>query len=127
MIELEAQDALSVNGNDILAFQSSVEWDIKLIKKAAGMMAGGLFNVQLRGPGMIAFTTHGRPLVLETPAVTDPQATVAWSANLKPDFKTNINLGTLLGRSAGETFQMDFRQPNGFVVVQPYEESGAAG
>ena len=127
VIELEAQDALSVNGNDILVFQSSVEWDIKLMKKAAGLIAGGLFNMQLRGPGLVAFTTHGPPLVLETPAITDPQATVAWSANLQPGFKTNISLGTLLGRSAGETFQMNFEQPNGFDVVQPYEEGRVAG
>lgn len=125
ILELGAGEALSVNGNDVLAYQSTVASDIKMMKKAAGMVSGGLFNIHLQGPGLIAFTTHGKPLVLETPVVTDPQATVAWSAHVEPDFKTDINLGTLLGRSSGETFQMDFRQPGGFVVVQPFEEGGA--
>lgn len=126
IVELEASDAISVNGNDVLAFQSSVKWDIKMMRKAAGMAAGGLFNMQLEGPGLIAFTTHGAPLVLGTPVVTDPQATVAWSTRHQPDFRTDISFGTLLGRSSGETFQLDFKKPGGFVVVQPYEEGGAA-
>lgn len=126
ILELTSGDALSVNGNDVLAYQDTVSSDVRMMRKAAGMVAGGLFNVHLQGPGLIAFTTHGKPLVLETPAITDPQATVAWSANVSPEFRTDINLGTLLGRSSGETFQMDFQQPGGFVVVQPYEEGGAA-
>jgi uncharacterized protein (AIM24 family) len=72
--------------------------------------------------GFLAFTTHGKPLVLETPAVTDPQATVAWSAHLQPTIRTDVNLGTFFGKSSGETFQMDFTEPNGFVIIQPYEE-----
>lgn len=126
ILELEASDAISVNGNDVLAFQSSVQWDIKMMRKAAGMAAGGLFNMELRGPGLIAFTTHGKPLVLGTPVITDPQATVAWSTAVQPSFRTDISIGTLFGRSSGETFQLEFGQPNGFVVVQPYEEGGAA-
>lgn len=125
ILELEANEAISVNGNDILAFQDSITWEIKLMRKAAGMMAGGLFNMHLSGPGLVAFTTHGKPLVLKTPAVTDPQATVAWSANVQPSFRTDFNFKTLFGKSSGETFQLDFKEPNGFVVVQPYEEGGA--
>ena len=52
---------------------------------------------------------------------TDPNATVAWSAGLTPEFKTDINLKTFLGRESGETFQMKF-VGEGYVVVQPYEE-----
>jgi uncharacterized protein (AIM24 family) len=126
VLELEAGNAVSVNGSDVLAFQSSVSWDIKMMRKAAGMAAGGLFNIQLTGPGMIAFTTHGKPLVLRTPVITDPQATVAWDARLQPGFRTDISLGTLLGRSSGETFQLEFAQSGGFVVVQPFEEGGAS-
>ncbi len=125
VLELGAGETLSVNGNDVLAFQETVEWDIQLMRKAAGLVAGGLFNVHLRGPGLIAFSTHGKPIVLETPVTTDPQATVAWSGNVHPDLKTDINIGTIFGKSSGETFQMDFRQPGGFVVVQPYEEGMA--
>jgi uncharacterized protein (AIM24 family) len=47
---LNLQDeSIFVNGNDLLAFEPSINWDIKLMRKVAGMMAGGLFiNVDLK-------------------------------------------------------------------------------
>ncbi len=124
IIELNGE-ALCVNGNDILAFESTVSNKIKMMKRVAGMMAGGLFNVQLSGQGLIAITSHYNPMTLRVtpgnPVLTDPNATIAWSANLEPKFKSDISFKTLLGRSSGETFQMLF-EGDGFVVVQPYEE-----
>jgi uncharacterized protein (AIM24 family) len=124
ILELE-HDAITVNGNDVLAFEDSVDWDIKMMKKMSGMLAGGLFNVTLSGYGFIAITTHKTPMTLrvtpEQPVITDPNATVAWSHNLNPDFRTDFSTKSLLGRSNGETVQMEF-QGKGFVVVQPYEE-----
>ncbi|WP_091936340.1 AIM24 family protein [Methanolobus profundi] len=118
-------ESIYVNGNDLLAFEESITWDIKMMKKVAGMMAGGLFNVKLEGTGMIAITTHYDPLTLmvtnDRPVFTDPNATVAWSGNLQPDIKTDISLKTFVGRSSGESVQMAFRG-EGFVVIQPYEE-----
>lgn len=118
-------DTIFVNGNDILAFEPRIEWDIKLMRKIAGMMAGGLFNVRLHGSGMVAITTHYEPLTLrvtpDSPVSTDPNATVAWSGGLAPDFKTDISLKTFLGRGSGESVQMFF-QGEGFVVIQPKEE-----
>ena len=74
---------------------------------------------------MIAITTHKEPVTLivtpDSPVMTDPNATVAWSGTLSPDIKTDITMKTLLGRGSGETLQMKF-QGEGFVVVQPYEE-----
>lgn len=118
-------ETIFVNGNDILAFEDGIKWDIKLMRKIAGMMAGGLFNVKLSGTGMIAITTHYDPLTLRVsanhPVITDPNATVAWSGNLMPDFKTDISFKTFLGRGSGESIQMLF-QGDGFVVIQPMEE-----
>jgi uncharacterized protein (AIM24 family) len=115
---------LYVNGNDVLAFEEDIDWEIKMMS-SAGVMSGGLFNIRLQGYGMIAITTHYTPITLavtpERPVYTDPNATVAWSDGLSIDYKTDMNLGTLLGRGSGETFQMAFRG-NGFVIVQPYEE-----
>ena len=117
--------SIFVNGNDLLAFEESITWDIKMLKKVAGLMAGGLFNVKLEGTGMIAITTHYDPLTLkvtpENPVFTDPNATVAWSGNLQPDLKTDVSLKTFVGRSSGESLQMAFKG-EGFVVIQPYEE-----
>lgn len=117
--------SIFINGNDLLAFEDSISWDIKMLKKVAGFLAGGLFNVKLEGSGMIAITTHYDPLTLkvtpENPVITDPNATVAWSGNLQPDLKTDISLKTFVGRSSGESLQMAFKG-DGFVVIQPYEE-----
>ena len=117
-------DKIFVNGNDVLAFEESIDWKIKMMS-SAGMMSGGLFNIRLHGQGMIAITTHYTPITLavtpDRPVFADPNATVAWSDGLSLDYKTDVNLGTLLGRGSGETFQMSFKG-NGFVIVQPYEE-----
>jgi len=56
-----------------------------------------------------------------SPVVTDPNATVAWSGSLTPDFKTDISFKPFLGRGSGESIQMLF-QGDGFVVIQPCEE-----
>ncbi len=120
-----AGEAICVNGNDILAFEATVKNEIKMLRRVAGMMAGGLFNYRLSGEGLIAITSHYDPMTLRVspgnPVFTDPNATIAWSANLSPDFKTDISLRTFLGRGSGESFQMKF-EGDGFVVVQPYEE-----
>lgn len=122
LLELNADDEISVNGNDVLAFEDSVTWDIKMMNSIAGTSTGGLFNVFLQGPGHIAITTHGEPLVLPTPVSTDPNATVAWSSNVSPNTKRDLNIKSFIGRSSGETFQLHFAGDNGFVIVQPYEE-----
>jgi len=118
-------DSLFVNGNDLLAFEPTINWDIKLMRRVAGMMAGGLFNVRLEGTGMVAITSHYEPLTLlvtpNNPVYTDPNATVAWSGTLQPEFVTDISFKTFIGRASGESIQMKFAG-NGFVVVQPFEE-----
>lgn len=124
ILDLEGE-SIFINGNDLLAFQDGLDWDIKLMRRVAGMMAGGLFNVRLEGHGLVAFTSHYEPLTLlvtpDTPVFTDPNATVAWSGNLEPDFVTDVQLKSFLGRGSGESVQMKF-SGNGFVVVQPFEE-----
>lgn len=118
-------ESIFVNGNDLLAFESQIDWDIKMMKKLTAMVAGGLFNVRLEGSGLIAISTHFEPLTLMVtpgnPVRTDPNATVAWSGSLNPEFKTDVSLKTFFGRGSGESFQMEFNG-EGFVVVQPYEE-----
>lgn len=121
-------DSITVNGNDLLAFEPSVEWDIQLMRKMAGMMSGGLFNVNLSGRGKVAITSHYEPLTLLVkpgePVITDPHATVAWSGDLQPEFRTDISLRTLIGRGSGESIQLSF-SGEGFVIVQPFEEGHA--
>ncbi|MCA9103865.1 MAG: AIM24 family protein [Pirellulaceae bacterium] len=118
-------EAIFVNGNDLLAFEPQISWDIKMMKKVGAMVAGGLFNVRLEGHGYVAISTHFEPLTLicraGQPVRTDPNATVCWSGNLQPEFKIEASLKTFFGRGSGETFQMEFNG-DGFVVIQPFEE-----
>jgi uncharacterized protein (AIM24 family) len=118
-------ESVFVNGNDLLAIQDGLTRDITMMRKMSAIASGGLFNVKVAGSGLIAVATHGRPLALRVspgkPVFTDPQATVAWSGNLQPEFKTDVSFKTFLGRGSGESFQMMF-QGEGFVLVQPYEE-----
>jgi len=39
-------ESIFVNGIDLLVFQERVKWDIKMMRKITGMMAGGLFNIK---------------------------------------------------------------------------------
>jgi uncharacterized protein (AIM24 family) len=121
-----AGDTIFVNGNDVLAFQDGIENEITMMRRVAGMMSGGLFNVRLRGHGIVAITSHYEPLTLAVnaqsgPVFTDPNATVAWSGGLSPEVVANLSFGALLGRGSGESIQLKF-QGEGWVVVQPYEE-----
>lgn len=124
VFQLQGEE-IYLNSNNLLALGDGIQWDIKMMRRVAGMMAGGLFNVKLWGTGMIALTTHFDPITLvvtpQNPVFTDPNATVAWSGSLQPEIKTDISFKTLLGRGSGESLQLAF-QGNGWVVLQPYEE-----
>ncbi len=125
ILKLEPNLPICVNGNSVLTFESSVKWDLQMMKRIAGMLSGGLFNMHFSGEGHIAITSHFDPLTLNvqpgSPIYTDPNATVAWSGNLKPELKTDISLKTFFGRGSGESLQMRF-DGSGFVIVQPMEE-----
>ncbi|HEU4397759.1 MAG TPA: AIM24 family protein [Actinomycetota bacterium] len=120
LIRLE-DDALSVNGSNILAFEAGLTWDIRRVE-GASMFAGGLFNTILQGSGWVAITAHGTPVVLQTDAPTyaDAQAAIAWSANLQTSINRTMKLGALIGRGSGEAVQIAFAG-SGFVVVQASE------
>ena len=123
LLGLDSGESISVNGPDVLAWENGVDYEIKTVGSIGGAAAGGLTNVYLTGPGMVAITTHGDPLVLSPPVNTDPQATVAWSSDLSPSISRNTSLGDAIGTSSDETYQMSFDGTSGFVVVQPYEEA----
>jgi uncharacterized protein (AIM24 family) len=118
-------EALVVNGNDVLAFEPSLKFDITMMRKIAAMLAGGLFNVRFQGTGMLAVTSHHEPVTLKVspgnPVYTDANATIAWSGSLNPELKTDVSFKTFVGRGSGESLQMAF-EGDGFVVIQPYEE-----
>ncbi|MBA3234127.1 MAG: AIM24 family protein [Propionibacteriales bacterium] len=122
VIELDGSDGFSVNGVSVLAFEPSLQWDIKMIS-GAGMFGGGLFNTYFTGSGKIAITTKGTPVVLtvDAPTYVDTDAVVAWSASLQTSIaRSGFKPMAMLGRGSGEAFQMAF-SGQGFVIVQPSE------
>jgi uncharacterized protein (AIM24 family) len=118
--------ALSVNGRNILAFEPTLDYDIQRVQ-GAGVLTGGLFNTRLSGHGWVAITTKGQPVVLHTnqPTFGDPQAVVAWSANLQTSLNKTVKAKSLVGLGSGEAFQLSF-QGEGIVIVQPAEYAAPA-
>ena len=121
-------DALTVNGENLLAFDAGIDWDIRRVEGVSGFMGGGLFNMALTGTGWVAVVSDGPPVLLNTgeaPTFADPQAAITWASSVKTGIKTDIKLKNLIGRGSGESVQMSFWGP-GWVLVQP-SEGGVAG
>ena len=128
IIDLDGSQPVSVNGVSVLAFEPSLQWDIKMIG-SAGMMGGGLFNTFFTGRGKLAITTQGTPVVLtvDRPTFVDTDAVVAWSAGLQTSIRTGgFKPMALLGRGSGEAFQLGF-SGQGWVIVQPSENPPRGG
>lgn len=123
-------DMISVNGASVLAFSSSIEWDIHRLQARGGMMTGGMYNVSLRGTGYVAVVTDGEPVALDVasaPTFGDPQAVVLWTAGVSMDLRVDTGgLGSMLRGGSGETFQMAFGG-QGYVLIQPSESVVSGG
>jgi len=122
LIYLE-NDAITVNGTNLLAFDAGIDWDIKRVEGVSGMMGGGLFNTALQGTGWVAIISDGPPVLLNTaeaPTFADPQAAITWASSLQTGIKTDIKLKNFIGRGSGESVQMSF-SGQGWVLVQPSE------
>jgi uncharacterized protein (AIM24 family) len=117
-------DEVSVNGKSVLAFSSSIDWDIHRVQARGGMMTGGLYNVSLRGTGYVAVTTKGEPVVFDVasaPTFADAQAVVLWTAGVNMDIKVDTGgIGSMIRGGTGELLQMAFTG-RGSVMVQPSE------
>jgi uncharacterized protein (AIM24 family) len=120
LIELQG-DGVSVNADNLLAFETGIDWDIGRVSGAA-MATGGVFNVKLTGSGLVAVTCHGAPVTLDTstPTYVDTQSAVAWSLTAAPTVRSTFKAKALIGRGSGELVQLAFDGP-GFVVVQASE------
>ena len=117
-------ETMTVNGRNILAFQEGIDWNVTKTKGgAAGMLAGGLFNIGLTGTGLVALCSDGDPMkldVAEAPTFADPQAAIAWSGGVQTQLKTEFQAKSLIGMGSGESFQIGF-VGQGWVLIQPSE------
>jgi uncharacterized protein (AIM24 family) len=121
LVDLEG-DSLTVSGDNVLAFDPALTWDIRRIE-GASMLSGGLFNMVFSGTGRIALSAFGTPVVLdaaEAPTYADMQSAIAWSSSLQTRLVRTAGAGALIGRGSGEAFQLAF-EGQGFVIVQSSE------
>jgi uncharacterized protein (AIM24 family) len=122
LIYLE-NDFITVNGPNLLAFDSGIDWDIKRVEGASSMMGGGLYNMALHGTGWVAILSDGPPVLLNVasaPTYADAQAAITWSSGVSTGIKTDFKMKNLIGRGSGESVQMSF-SGQGWVLVQPSE------
>jgi uncharacterized protein (AIM24 family) len=116
-------DMITVNGPNLLAFDSGIDWDIKRVEGASGAMGGGLYNMALRGTGWVAIISDGPPVLLNVaaaPTFADAEAAITWSSGVSTGIKTDFKMKNLIGRGSGESIQMSF-SGQGWVLVQPSE------
>jgi uncharacterized protein (AIM24 family) len=122
LVYLEGEK-ITVNGPNLLAFDSGIDWDIERVQGVSGMLGGGLYNTALQGTGWVAILSDGPPVLLNVaaaPTFADAQAAITWSQGVSTSIKTDVNLKTFIGRGSGETVQMAF-SGQGWVLVQPSE------
>ena len=127
LIYLE-NDFITVNGPNLLAFDSGIDWDIKRVEGASSMMGGGLFNMSLQGTGWVAILSDGPPVLLNVasaPTFADAQAAITWSSGVSTSLRTDIKMKDFIGKGSGEQFQLAF-SGQGWVLVQPSEGRVAA-
>jgi uncharacterized protein (AIM24 family) len=118
-----SDEKITANGPHVLAFDAGIDWDIKRVEGVASGLAGGLYNMELSGTGMVALLSDGPPLLLEVNGegtYADPSAAITWSEGVTSSVKTDVNLKTFIGRGSGETLQVSFGG-QGWVLIQPSE------
>ncbi|MEV8515002.1 AIM24 family protein [Dactylosporangium sp. NPDC051484] len=123
ILEMEPNDALSINGRNVLCFDPSLQYDIQMVR-GAGMFGGGLFNCVFTGQGRLAIVSEGSPIVIpvspQAPVCVDTDAVVGWSSSLQTTIQKNQSLKSMLRGGSGELFQLAL-SGQGFVIVQPSE------
>ena len=115
-------DSVTVNGANVLAFETGLTWDIRRVEGASAL-SGGVFNMVFTGTGRLVVSAFGTPVVLNTgeaPTFADLQAAIAWSSSLQTRLVRTAGASALIGRGSGEAFQLAF-QGQGFLVVQASE------
>ena len=81
-------DAVVVNTANVLAFSTSLEEKLEVVKNVGGFMANGFFNTRLSGTGYVAILTAGYPFSFninrnEAPLFADPEAVVLWTPRVE--------------------------------------------
>ncbi|ARH94752.1 MULTISPECIES: AIM24 family protein [Streptomyces] len=123
IVDIEPGDGLSVNGRNVLCFDPSLSYEIKVVK-GAGMVGGGLFNSVFSGQGKLGIVCEGNPIVIpvspQAPVFVDTDAVVGWSSSLQTTLHRSQSVGSMLRGGSGEAVQLRL-DGEGFVIVRPSE------
>ncbi|MQY15555.1 hypothetical protein SRB5_57380 [Streptomyces sp. RB5] len=123
IVDFAPGDALTVNGRNVLCFDSTLSYEIKMVK-GAGMVGGGLFNSVFSGQGRLGVICEGTPVVIpvspQYPVFVDTDAVVGWSAQLQTSLHRSQSFGSMLRGGSGEAVQLRL-DGEGFVIVRPSE------
>ncbi|MEU8496893.1 AIM24 family protein [Streptomyces lavendulae] len=128
IIDFEPGDAFTVNGRNVLCFDPTLSYEIKMVK-GAGMTGGGLFNSLFTGTGKLAVVCDGHPIIIpvtpQAPVYVDTDAVVGWSAALDTGLHRSQSVGSMIRGGSGEAVQLRL-SGEGFVVVRPSEVTESA-
>ena len=122
LLKLDNEE-ITANGANVLAFEDGIDWDIKRVEGASGMLGGGLYNMHLKGSGFVAVISDGPPMLIQISGektFADPQAAITWSAGVSTSVKADVSMKTLIGRGSGESIQIAF-SGQGWALIQPSE------
>ncbi|MEU6346642.1 AIM24 family protein [Streptomyces sp. NPDC046977] len=123
IIDIDPGDSLTINGRNVLVFDATLSYEIKVVK-GAGMVGGGLFNSVFTGHGKLGVMCEGSPIVIpvtpQAPVYVDTDAVVGWSAQLQTSLHRSQSFGSMLRGGSGEAVQL-MLQGEGFVIVRPSE------
>ncbi|WP_329131539.1 AIM24 family protein [Streptomyces sp. NBC_00670] len=124
VVDVEPGDLFTVNGRNVLCFDSTLQYEIKTVK-GSGIAGGGLFNSVFSGHGRLGLVCEGNPLVIpvssQQPVFVDTDAVVGWSAHLATSLHRSQSVGSMLRGGSGEAVQLRL-DGEGFVVVRPSEQ-----
>ncbi|MCX5442038.1 AIM24 family protein [Streptomyces sp. NPDC056637] len=123
IVDVEPGEALTVNGRNVLCFDSTLSYEIKTVK-GAGISGGGLFNSVFTGQGRLGLICEGNPLVIpvspQQPVFVDTDAVVGWTAHLHTSLHRSQSIGSMIRGGSGEAVQLKL-EGEGYVVVRPSE------
>ncbi|MFD3734483.1 AIM24 family protein [Streptomyces sp. NPDC058632] len=127
IVQVDPGDEFTVNGRNVLCFDSTLSYRIATVK-GAGITGGGLFNSVFTGHGLLGLVCEGDPLVLpvspQYPVYVDTDAIVGWTAGLSTTLHRSQSLGSMLRGGSGEAVQLVL-QGEGYVIVRPSEATSA--
>ncbi|MBB5119230.1 hypothetical protein AF335_19385 [Streptomyces eurocidicus] len=123
IVDIAPGESLTVNGRNVLCFDPTLSYEIKVVK-GAGMTGGGLFNSVFTGHGKLGVMCEGNPIVIpvsaQAPVFVDTDAVVGWSTHLQTSLHRSQSLGSMLRGGSGEAVQLKL-EGEGFVIVRPSE------